>query len=167
MNSHFPQPGDNLQLRDIHLPPNPPWWPPAPGWWVLAAVVCAAAVLGYLLYRRVRRAGIWRESVQAEIRRLADRHANDDAAYAAALHQLLRRAAWQYAAEAHHLQGEPWRSVLAQVAVDTSTIDALMTLEARMYQPHAEFDRIAVEEAVHRWLQAAWRHMKPLEMGRA
>jgi len=42
-----------------------------------------------------------------------------------------------------------------------------MTLEARMYQPHAAFDRAAVEDALRRWLQAAWRRMKPLETGRA
>ncbi|GLQ92405.1 DUF4381 family protein [Dyella acidisoli] len=167
MRGHFPQTADSLPLRDIHLPPNPPWWPPAPGWWVLVAIVCAAAVLGYLLYRRARRARVWRERVLAEVRRLADRHAHNDAAYATALHQLLRRAAWRYAEDAHHVQGEPWRHVLAQVSVDDVTLDTLMTLEARMYQPHAEFDRAAVEEAVRRWLQAAWRRMKPMEMGRA
>jgi len=36
-------PGDPLaDLRDIHLPPEPPWWPPAPGWWLLALVAIAA-----------------------------------------------------------------------------------------------------------------------------
>ena len=28
-----------LQLRDIHLPPEPSWWPPAPGWWLLALLL--------------------------------------------------------------------------------------------------------------------------------
>ena len=167
MNGHFPQTANDLPLRDIHLPPNPPWWPPAPGWWVLAAVVCVAVVLAWLLYRRARRARIWRERVLAEMRQLADRHAHDDAAYAAALHQLLRRAAWRYAADAHHLQGDAWRKVLAEVPIDAATLDTLMTLEARMYQPHAAFDRAAVEDALRRWLQAAWRRMKPLETGRA
>lgn len=156
-----------LPLRDIHLPPNPSWWPPAPGWWVLLVVVCMLLATGYALYRRVRRARIWRERVLAEIRQLRDRHSHDDMAYAAALHQLLRRAAWRYSADAHHLQGEPWRRVLAQVPIDDATLDTLMTLEARMYQPHADFNRAAVEAAVHRWLHAAWRRMKPLERGHA
>ena len=34
-----------LQLRDIHLPPEPSWWPPAPGWWLLAAILVAAIVV--------------------------------------------------------------------------------------------------------------------------
>ena len=167
MNQQLPQPSGDLPLRDIHLPPDPPWWPPAPGWWVLLALVCVAVVVGYLLLRRMRRARIWRERLIAEIRQLADRHPSDDAAYAAALHQLLRRAAWRYAADAHHLQGEPWRQVLAQVSVDEVTLDTLMTLETRMYQPHADFDRAAVEAAVRRWMQAAWRRMRPLETGHA
>ena len=156
-----------LPLRDIHLPPDPSWWPPAPGWWVLLVVACVLLLAGFWLYRRARSARIWRERVRAEIRRLGDRYARDEMAYAAALHQLLRRAAWRYAADAHHLQGEPWRRVLAQVPVDNATLDTLMTLEARMYQPHAEFDRIAVEAAVHRWLHAAWRRVKPLERDHA
>ena len=167
MNQQLPQTSGDLPLRDIHLPPNPPWWPPSPGWWVLLALISVAAVLGYLLFRRMRRARIWSKRVMAEIRQLADRHPNDDAAYAAALHQLLRRAAWRYATDAHHLQGEPWRRVLAQVSVDEITLDTLMTLETRMYQPHADFDRAAVEAAVRRWLQAAWRRMRPLETGHA
>lgn len=167
MNRYILQPPDDLPLRDIHLPPAPPWWPPAPGWWVLFFSVCVAILLAYWLYRRARRTRIWRERILAEIQQLAARHPRDDAAYAAALHQLLRRAAWRYAADAHHLQGDPWRSVLAQMPVDAATLDTLMTLEARMYQPHAPFDRVAVEQAVRRWLLATLRHIKPMETGHA
>lgn len=162
MNSRLPQPSD-LPLRDIHLPPDPPWWPPAPGWWIVLVVVGTALVMGYVLYRRRRSARIWREQVLAEIRQLSVRHAHDDAAYATALHQLLRRAARRYATDAHHLQGESWRRVLAQVPVDDATLDVLMTLEARMYQPHAKFDRDKVENAAHRWLHAARQHVRPME----
>lgn len=160
-------PKDRLPLRDIHLPPDPSWWPPAPGWWLVLALAVVLLVTAYLFYRRARRARIWRARVLHEIRQLADRHAHDDIAYATALHQLLRRAVWRYSAGAHHLQGEPWRHALAQVPVDDATLDTLMTLEARMYQPHAQFNRTAVEEAAHRWLHAAWRRMKPQERGHA
>jgi hypothetical protein len=134
---------------------------------MLLALVCAACIVGYLLIRRARRKRIWRERILAEVQALAVRHANDDAAYAAALHQLLRRAAWRYAAEAHHVQGDAWRNVLAQVPIDAVTLDTLMTLEARMYQPHVSFDRAAVESAVYRWLQQALRLTRPAEAGHA
>lgn len=162
MNTWFPQP-DSLPLRDIHLPPSPPWWPPAPGWWLLLGVICLAVAIGCLGYRKLRRARTWRARILAEIQQLAIRHAHDDVAYATALHQLLRRAAWCYANDAHHLQGESWRRVLAQVPVDDATLDTLMSLEARMYQRHAGFDRVAVEIAAQRWLQAARRQVKPME----
>lgn len=165
MNGYLPQTPPDLPLRDIHLPPNPPWWPPAPGWWVLFVVVCAGLVLAFLSYRRAKHRRLWRKRVLAEVRHLADRHMQDDAAYAASLHQLLRRAAWRYATDAHHAQGEAWRRVLAQVPVDAATLDTLMTLEVRMYQPHARFDRPIVEAAVQRWLQTALRRMKPAETG--
>jgi Domain of unknown function (DUF4381) len=44
-----------LQLRDIHLPPAPPFWPPAPGWWVVAAVLLALLAWGgYAAWRQLR-----------------------------------------------------------------------------------------------------------------
>jgi hypothetical protein len=166
MNLQPPTPRD-LPLRDIHLPPDPSWWPPAPGWWVLCSVACMAAVLGYWLYRRASRKRVYRERIHARLRQLAAQHAHDDGAYAAALHQLLRSAALRYAAGAHHLQGEPWRQVLAQVPVQAATLDALMTLETRMYRPHAEFDRVAVESAVRHWLLAAFGRVYRMEASRA
>lgn len=167
MSQLFPHGSNDLPLRDIHLPPNPSWWPPAPGWWVLLALAGVLIAAAYLLYRRARRARAWGAHMAAEIRQAAECHADDDAAFAAALHQLLRRAAWRYAADAHHAQGESWRQVLAQVPVDATTLATLMTLEARMYQPHAAFDRRAAQEAARRWLQAAWRRMPSMEASRA
>ncbi|WP_233843531.1 DUF4381 family protein [Dyella sp. 2HG41-7] len=165
MTGHFPQSPPDLPLRDIHLPPNPPWWPPAPGWWLLFVIVCVGFVLAFFFYRRTRHRRHWRTRVMAEVRHLADRYAHDEAAYAASLHQLLRRAAWQYASNAHHAQGEEWRRVLAQVPVDATTLDTLMMLEARMYQPKAAFDRPVIEAAVERWLRTAVRRIKPADVG--
>lgn len=44
-----------LQLRDIHLPPEPGWWPPAPGWWLLALGLILALLAVVLLLRRWQR----------------------------------------------------------------------------------------------------------------
>lgn len=150
---------DSLPLREIHLPPDPSWWPPAPGWWWLLGAVCAAAVAGYAFYRRQRRMHNWRARVLAQMRQLADRHARDDAAYATALHQLLRQVARRYAADAPYVEGQAWQHVLARVPVDKITVETLMTLEARMYRRHAPFDRAQVQTAAQRWLQAAWRQV--------
>lgn len=163
MSRQLPQAPGDLALRDIHLPPAPPWWPPAPGWWVLLGVLCVASIAAYLIYRRAHRERIWREQILAEIPSLAARHPHDDIAYAASLHQLLRRAARRYAIDAHQVQGDRWRQVLAQVPVDTITVDTLMMLEARMYRPHAEFDRVVMQSAVYRWLQSALRHAKRID----
>jgi hypothetical protein len=158
MNMQFLTPQGDLSLRDIHMPPSPPWWPPAPGWWALAISICVVITMACLFYRQRKRQRRWRERVLVELQALEAHHAGDDVAYATSLHQLLRRATLRYAPDAHQLQGARWRETLARVSVDAATIDRLMSLEARMYQPRAEFDRNSVQEAAHRWLLAALRH---------
>jgi hypothetical protein len=145
-----------LVLRDIHLPPAPSWWPPAPGWWLLAALVLVLlglAVLFGLRHRRRRRAC---KQVLAEVAALETRHV-DDEALARGLHQLLRRSARRYDAAAVQKRGDAWRQALARVRVKSATIDVLMLLEQRMYQPMSTFDRTAALAATREWLAAAWR----------
>jgi Domain of unknown function (DUF4381) len=162
--THMP---DELALRDIHLPPAPPWWPPAPGWWVLSGAFCTLLVIALLVYRRLRRRRIWRGRVLAEMQAISLHHPHDDIAYASSLHQLLRRVACLYAADAHQVQGERWRGILARVPVDEATLDMLMTLDARMYRPRAAFDRNGIQAAAHNWMQSALRSSKLMERGHA
>lgn len=151
------QPSHDLALRDIHLPPNPSWWPPAPGWWAVALLLLAILFAAVCAWRRRRRRGAWRHRALAQIDALASAHADDDAALAAGLHQLLRRAARRYEVAATQQRGEQWRQTLARVSADAATLDALMMLEQRMYRPLAAFDRCAALAATRRWLQAALR----------
>jgi hypothetical protein len=145
-----------LELRDIHLPPSPPWWPPAPGWWVLAAAALILLVVGTWWGLRLWRRRRMCRRVLAEVATLQRLHADDDAALARGLHQLLRRSARRYERGAVQQRGNAWRQTLARVRVEPATLDRLMLLEQRMYQPLATFDRAAAVAATRQWLTAAW-----------
>lgn len=141
-------------LRDIHLPPAPPWWPPAPGWWVLGALALLLLVAGTLWWRRMRGARQHRARILGEVDALAMRHADDAQALAAGLHQLLRRVARLDDPAAARLRGDGWRAALARVPVEQDTLDRLLALDAAMYRPQP-YDTAAALEAVRRWLGAA------------
>lgn len=99
-----------LQLRDIHLPPEPSWWPPAPGWWLLAMLLAFVVwrVTRYSLRRwRARQRKL---ALQAEFDGALS--ATDPAAQLAAISQLLRRAARQADPAAATLVGPTWLAFL-------------------------------------------------------
>jgi len=163
MSARLPAPAQaGPALRDIHLPPAPSWWPPAPGWWLLAALLLALAAIGLLAWRRRRRARIVLRRVLAEVDALAARHAADadDGAFAAGLHQLLRRAARRLDARAVSADGEAWRALLARVPVDAGTMAQLERLEQALYRP-LPLDRDAALAAARRWLARALRQRVP------
>jgi hypothetical protein len=146
-------------LRDIHLPPAPAWWPPAPGWWLLAALALLIMLATAWCWRRWRRSRQQHRLILDELDRLAQRHARDgdDAALAAALHQLLRRVARRHDAGAAQQRGERWRQTLARVPVETPVLERLLALETMIYRPHPDFDALATLTAARNWLQAAAR----------
>lgn len=99
-----------LQLRDIHLPPEPSWWPPAPGWWLLAILI------GLVIWR-LTRYGLrrWRErqrrrALQAQFDAVLG--LTDAVAQLAAVSELLRRAARQADPAAAALVGSAWLEFL-------------------------------------------------------
>lgn len=97
-----------LELRDIHVPPAPPWWPPAPGWWLLAALVLAAALfLGWRLWRRQRRRRALRQLFDATVAAAATPDER-----LAAVSALLRRAARARDPHAATLHGDDWLRAL-------------------------------------------------------
>jgi hypothetical protein len=152
-----PAPSPGPQLRDIHLPPAPPWWPPAPGWWALAVVLLALLLAGIWWWRRHRCALRQRRQVLGELDRLARQHQRDGdgPALVSALHQLLRRVARQHDAQAARQRGDAWRQTLARVPIDTATLQQLLALDQQIYRPRASFDHAASVTAVKAWLQLA------------
>lgn len=92
-----------LPLRDVHLPPSPPWWPPAPGWWWLAAAILAVLVAwaGWRAWRqrRRRRWARWFDDESGQGTRPQQ---------LAAMSALLRRASRRHQPGAERLQGEAW-----------------------------------------------------------
>lgn len=105
-----PAAGPTLVLRDIHVPPAPPWWPPAPGWWLLAAalLVLAAGAASWAWRRAKRREALRRAFDEA----LSE--AVTPAAQVAAMSALLRRAARARDPRAATLQGDAWLARLDQ-----------------------------------------------------
>lgn len=152
-----PVPSPGPQLRDIHLPPAPPWWPPAPGWWALAVLLLTLLLAGIWWWRRHRRALRQRRQVLRELDRLARQHQRDGdgSALASALHQLLRRVARQHDARAARQRGDAWRQTLARVPIDAATLQQLLVLDQQIYRPPASFDHAASVTAVKAWLQLA------------
>jgi hypothetical protein len=148
---------DGPQLRDIHLPPSPSWWPPAPGWWGLAVLVVLVLLLGIWWWRQRGRRRKSHRHILTQIDIVATRHAGDAAAFAAGMHRLLRQTVRLYDAHSVHARDAAWRAALAQVAVDETTLDRLMSLDAAMYRPGAALDEAAVTAAMHRWLACALR----------
>lgn len=95
--------GEALVLRDVHVPPAPPLWPPAPGWWLIIGVVLLLLTVGGVM--------LWRRRQRAQaLKRMFDEacHALQPALQAAAISELLRRAARRVDAKADRLHGEDW-----------------------------------------------------------
>lgn len=97
-----------LVLRDVHLPPAPPWWPPAPGWWMLAGAVALLLLVCYAWRHRARhRARVADALFDARIA-----VATSAPERVAAASELLRRAARRRRRDADRLVGEAWLNFL-------------------------------------------------------
>ena len=149
------------RLRDVHPPPEPPWWPPAPGWWIALALGLALAVVAirYALprWRRWR----MRRRLLAELDAIARRHRTGaiESATAAEVSQLLRRAALEGfpASGAAGLVGEDWIAFLAARDAAPGRFDSLRAAltEAPYAPPRTQVDAAALLSAARGWLRAA------------
>lgn len=126
-----------LQLRDIHLPPEPSWWPPAPGWWLLAILLLVSLVfLSRRAWRHVRTRRR-RARLMAEFDAAAG--LTEPSARLAAISQLLRRAARLRDPRAASLQGEDWLRFLTQVdGQQPSATEAWRILLDGPWQPQTD-----------------------------
>lgn len=141
------------QLRDIHLPPEPPAWPPAPAAWL--SIPLAAAVLIVWAVRR-RRARSLRGQVGRELRRIGRAHAArpDAALLLAELAGLLRRGALAvFGPETAGLTGADWATFLWRHAPPGCDPRAWQLIALGRYLPaQPEFEAAALLAASRRWL---------------
>jgi hypothetical protein len=150
-------PATGPALRDIHLPPSPPWWPPAPGWWLLGALILALALgAGWWLARRWREQR-WRRRLMRELAAIESApEAAEGAALAAALSQLLRRAALLLDRRAAALSGQAWLAFLdARVGGEAFRLGPGRVLADAPFRRSVVFDRAELVRLVRRWLRAA------------
>lgn len=157
---------DPLPLRDVHLPPSPPWWPPAPGWWLLFAVLLSILVFVLAWRWRARRrrralARFFDDTVDA---------APDPPARIAAMSELLRRAVRDRDPQAATLAGEAWlahldagrRSPVFAAGLGRSLLEGGFRRDV----PESEYRalRVVVRE---RFLELAMRRRRKRAGGRA
>lgn len=153
-------------LRDIHLPPTPPWWPPAPGWWLVFGLLCGLLLLGIWQWRRWLNRRRQRQQLLTELKQFAQAHRldGDDAVLATRLHQLLRRVARRHVPQATQQRGAAWRQTLSTVTPDSATLESLLVLEQTMYRKDTRFEADTAITATRRWLLLA---QKPAHWKRA
>jgi hypothetical protein len=105
--------GATLDLRDIHLPPDPGLWPPAPGWWLLAGMMIVLLAIAALLGRRTLLKRRRRHSMLMELGRLDGSEVTGPQLAAGVSEVLKRVALTRYPrAEVASLTGESWLAFL-------------------------------------------------------
>ncbi|HIE5097960.1 DUF4381 family protein [Stenotrophomonas maltophilia] len=93
-----------LPLRDVQLPPAPPWWPPAPGYLMIGgALVLVIVVLALLWWKRHRRRQRWLQVFDQELAACTEASAE-----LAAIAGLLRRAARHARPGSESLRDAAW-----------------------------------------------------------
>ncbi|MET3355811.1 DUF4381 domain-containing protein [Xanthobacter autotrophicus] len=153
-------------LRDIHLPPDVPFWPPAPGWYALAGLVLLVGVV--LAIREWR----WRQTLaykalkefEATLAQVGAQDGGRDGlpdpqTIAVAASGVLRRLVRaQSGDEATALTGEAWARVLVAGKAGFGVAEAAFLARAPYYPPAAAPDAgiapKAFVAAVRRWIRA-------------
>lgn len=150
-------PGNQLPLRDIHLPDAVSLWPPAPGWWL---VVVLLIILALLLPRLIRYLKQPRPNKLAlaefnEIKKQFHEQQNHQQ-LARDLSALLRRIGLSYfpRAQVASLTGDNWQQQLNQLNPQQPLAEDLFhSLSAAAYQPAPELDAEKLLSSCEQWLK--------------
>ncbi len=154
------EPGQDplARLRDIHLPPDVPFWPPAPGWIALAALV--VLVLLVLAIREWR----WRRTLAYKALKALDAAPNTDSrAAAAASAELIRRIlVTRNRTQEATLTGAPWHEFLSAGKTGLPPHIAQLVATAPYLPPRTPAEagpedvplRAEVLKSVRRWIRA-------------
>lgn len=143
------------QLHDIQAPTAPGWWPPAPGWWFVMLGSLLLPLLVPRLWRYQRRYWQRRRRIRA-LDALSRRQDLDDAQFAAAVSQILKRAALSHYQrdQVAALYGRDWLAFLdAQMAGQAFSQGCGQVLARAPYQAQAQVDRSALSHLARHWLQ--------------
>jgi hypothetical protein len=145
---------NQLQLRDIHLPAEPPLWPLAPGWWLVALLLLGAMGYGLWRLRRLRQAERRREQIIAELDRLAGHDCGP--ALVAQVSALLKRAALSRypRTEVAALTGQTWLAFLDRTGGGGGFREGPgQVIADGAYAPSRDCDAPALLALARRWLR--------------
>ena len=132
-----------LDLRDIHLPAELPWWPLAPGWWLLFLLLLILLVLTVFYWRRHRsplRKASLRELSRLRAAYTAGASKSDTLAE---ISMLLRRVAISMFGrkQVAGISGRAWRDCLENLSPGSGFDEAqLDLLTCHRFRPGPDYD---------------------------
>ncbi len=153
--------GNQLPLRDIHLPASSTWWPPAPGWWLLLVFSLLLLGLCYLLLKRLRQP-LLKKSAGHELSVISARFRQhgDKQLLLQELSSLLRRVGISFLGRenAAGVTGAGWYRQLNELGAGRVFTEHQITiLSAAPYQPAADIsskDLANLLRQTRHWLAA-------------
>lgn len=148
---------DSMTLKDIHLPEPVSGWPPAPGWWLIAIMIAALIIGGFMLFRHwTRKTAL--KSARSLLIQLKGTNTSTPLATLTALSALLRRVAMSLDTrnDVASLHGEAWLAYLDRGLPDapfSSGVGRCLASGHYQSQLPAELDLNALFALCERWLK--------------
>jgi len=144
-------------LRDIHPPPDVPFWPPAPGWIGLAALLVLVLLVLAVREWRFRRTLAY-QALREFDARAGSAPAGDARALAAAASGVMKRLAQAGEGKAMVQTGDDWAAYLCAGKAGFDAETAAFLALAPYLPPDAgtapPIDPARLSSAVRRWIRA-------------